>query len=191
MPGPCPDRPVLPGGLARATPVSPGTRKPCPRDVPNSRLRGRAGRSLTRISWSHAELGEYQLALTCGNDALGLHQNLANLDGQASTWHGMGFAHYRLGQYAQALTCYHHALILLQDLGNRFYEAQVLVGLGDTHHGHGNLDAAGDAWRQALIIFDDLHHARAAAVRTRLRTLAPPTLTPSARAESASPGQVE
>ncbi|MGC4813612.1 ATP-binding protein [Micromonospora sp. DT228] len=135
--------------------------------------------ALTRISWSHAGLGEYQLALTCGNDALGLQQTLANREGQASTWHSMGLAHYRLGQYAQALTCYHHALALLQDLGNRFYEAEVLVGLGDTLHRHGDLQAACDSWRQALIILDDLHHARASAVRTRLRALAPPTVTPS------------
>ena len=114
---------------------------------------------------------------TC-QQALTLHQELGDRDGQAATWDSLGYAHHHLGHHTQAITCYQHALDLFRDLGDRYYEAATLTHLGDTHHAAGNPQAARDAWQQALTILDDLDHPDADQVRTKLATLYTPSPDP-------------
>jgi len=103
--------------------------------------------------------------------ALGLHQQLNDRQGQAATWDSLGYAHHHLGHHTQAVTCYQHALDLYRDLGYRQGEADTLTRLGDTHHAAGNPDAARDAWQQALTILDQLDHPDAEHLRTKLHNL--------------------
>jgi tetratricopeptide (TPR) repeat protein len=126
------------------------------------------------IGWYHAQLGDYEQALTHCQQAMALFQELADPTGQANTWDSVGYIHHHRGDHVQAVTCYRRAVDLFQGIGDRYQEADTLTRLGDTHRAAGNSDAARDAWQQALTILDQLDHPDADQVRAKLATLDPP-----------------
>src|SRR5262249_41560070 len=122
--------------------------------------------------WCRAQLGDYDRALTYCRRALGLHQQLGDLSGQAATWDSLGYAHHHLGRQDLAVDCYAQALAIYRQLGYNYYEATTLVRLGDTHHVAGDTRAAQDAWEGALAILAELRHPEADPVRAKLDELA-------------------
>jgi len=116
-------------------------------------------------------LGDYGQALARSNEALALHRELGNRQGEAAAWEALGYAYHHLGDHAHALTCYQRSLELFHDLGDLYYEATLLNHLGETHHAAGDPGAARSCWQRALDIFTELEHPEAVTVRTRLDEL--------------------
>jgi tetratricopeptide (TPR) repeat protein len=51
-------------------------------------------------------LGEHEEALACYQQALALHREIDNRDGECCTWDCLGNTYHRLGRHDQAITCY-------------------------------------------------------------------------------------
>jgi tetratricopeptide (TPR) repeat protein len=117
----------------------------------------------------------HQQALTYCQQALELHRELANHDGEADAWDSLGHAHHHLGHTADAITCYQQALALFEKLGDRDQQADTLSRLGDTYRAAGRPWPARDAWQRALHILTDLRHPDAGAIRARLASLTIPS----------------
>ena len=131
---------------------------------------GRAWRAiaLNNLGWCHAQLGDNQQALECCEQALALHEELADTQGTASAHDSIGYALHHLGRFRAAAAAFHHALALFQQLGDRFSQAEVMTHLGDTYSADGRPRQAFDIWRQALAILRELKDADTEPVRTRL-----------------------
>jgi tetratricopeptide (TPR) repeat protein len=127
--------------------------------------------ALNGVGWAHAQLGEYQQALTFCGQGLALLKELGDRAGQAGTWDSLGYAHRGMGNHAEAVDCYHQAIELYRELGDEFNEADTLANLGDTHHAAGELTGARTAWQSAVEILHRLQHPELTRLRTRLLQL--------------------
>lgn len=125
--------------------------------------------ALNDIGWCHAQLGDYQRARSCCQEALALHRRLGDPRHEAKDWDSLGHVERLLGRPATAAFCYERALGLVRELGDRFSEADVLTHLGDCHHFAGDALRARDAWQQALDILDRMHHPHAEQIRAKLK----------------------
>jgi tetratricopeptide (TPR) repeat protein len=123
---------------------------------------------LNDIGYGHAELGNYQQALTYCQQALAAIQDLGERNWEEGTWHSLGYIHHQLGSYQEAISCYQRSLDLSRELGDRYNEADTLDHLGDVHLSADDLAAARRAWAHALHIFDKLDHPEGERVRTKL-----------------------
>lgn len=142
---------------------------------PNSPLAA----ALNDLGEYHCALGDHQWAVTRCRQALDLHRELGNRDGEADSLTALGRAYQALGRTADAIACHRSALSLLEELGQAYNQSTALTRLGDAYRTAGDLAAACQCWRQALTILDDLHHPDAAEIRARLDQA-----RPSGRAES-------
>jgi tetratricopeptide (TPR) repeat protein len=116
----------------------------------------------------------HQQALTYCQQALELHHELGNHDGEADAWDSLGHAHHHLGHARDAIACYRRALRLFQKLGDRHQQADTLARLGDTYRAARQPHRARDVWQQALDILTDLHHPSVGDMRARLASLKTP-----------------
>jgi tetratricopeptide (TPR) repeat protein len=127
--------------------------------------------ALNAVGWCHAQLGAYEQARSCCEEALPLLVELDDRNGQADTLDSLGYAHRHLGRHDDAVDCYRRAVNLIRELGDRYREATTVVNLGEAHRAGGDADAARHAWQQALAILEHLDHPDAAGVRRRLASL--------------------
>jgi tetratricopeptide (TPR) repeat protein len=116
----------------------------------------------------------------CYREALALHRQLDNRDGECCTWDCLGDTYRHMGQPEPAIACYRNSTRLFRELGNRPDLAVALTNLGDTLCATGQLPDARAAWREAHAILDDLHDPGAAQVLARLSS--PPAAAASGRA---------
>lgn len=121
----------------------------------------------SNAGWCHSVLGEHEEALACYRQALVLHREIDNRDGECCTWDHLGNYH-RLGRHDQAITCYKHSASLFRELGNRPDLAEVLTHLGDTMHAAGHPDDARTAWQEAQVILDGLRDPSVSQILARL-----------------------
>jgi DNA-binding CsgD family transcriptional regulator/tetratricopeptide (TPR) repeat protein len=119
---------------------------------------------------SHRRRAEFELAEAYSRQALAAFDRAdrADLAGQASAWHTLGFALHHQHGYAEAALAYQESLRRYREGGIRMFVGRVLVHLGDTLVALGDPTAARTAWTEALEIFAELDHADAALARTRL-----------------------
>jgi len=96
-------------------------------------------------------------------------QDLGHREGQAATWHSLGYAHHGLADHQQAAICFERALDLYTELGDRYSQASTLTSLGDVHDSAGDIIAARRAWMHALPIFDEIGHSDGDRLRAKLR----------------------
>ncbi|WP_051967300.1 ATP-binding protein [Kitasatospora mediocidica] len=73
------------------------------------------------------------------------------------------------GEAERAVQGYQETVELARLVGDRYLLADAVDGLGEALLAAGREEQARDAWNEALTMFDDIGHARAAAVRERLR----------------------
>jgi tetratricopeptide (TPR) repeat protein len=116
-------------------------------------------------------LGEHEEALACYQQALALHREIDNRDGECCTWVHLGNTYHRLGRHDQAITCYEHSARIFRELGNRPDLAEVLTHLGDTLHAVGHPDDARTAWQEAQVILDSLRDPSVSQILARLSRL--------------------
>lgn len=114
---------------------------------------------------------DHRRALTLLEQALALHQELANLPYQAHSWSCLAETHYRLGDWVQAAASYQRALDLFRECGDRYAEASTLAHLGVSHHAAGEPDAASAAWQAARELLDGLDESAAEQIHSQLRLL--------------------
>ena len=122
----------------------------------------------SNAGWCHSVLGEHEEALACYQQALALHSEIDNRDGECCTWDHLGNTYHRLGRHDQAITCYEHSARLFRELGNRPDLAEVLTHLGDTLHAAGHPDDACTAWQEAQVILDGLRDPSVSQILARL-----------------------
>ena len=82
---------------------------------------------------SHAQLGEYSLALPACREALALSQELGDRYNEAHVLDSLGLIHRGMSEHAEAIDCYRRALAMFDELGNRLQVATAWTNLGDTH----------------------------------------------------------
>jgi len=123
---------------------------------------------LNNMGWCHARLGEYEQALSSGEQAIALHQELGKRESEACAWDSLGYVHAQLGHHDAALACFNRSITIFRELGDRFNEADVLTHLGDFQLTAGEPVLAGEAWQLALAILDELQHPDARDVRSKL-----------------------
>jgi tetratricopeptide (TPR) repeat protein len=127
-------------------------------------------RALNALGWSHANLGEYDRAISVCREALAIQGELGDRHSQGMTLDTIGYAHHHLGQHEHAVDCYERALALHREVGDVRNEADTLQHLGDTHHETGKKHKADSAWQRSLTIFDRLNDPDADVVRAKLRS---------------------
>jgi tetratricopeptide (TPR) repeat protein len=116
-------------------------------------------------------LGDYARALDYCQQALVVHQELGDAQGEANAWDSIAFAHAHLGHYDEAIAGYERSAEMLTALGDRYFLAATQVRLGDVHHKAGNLESARQVWQLALTTLTELDHPEAASVAEKLRGL--------------------
>jgi len=120
------------------------------------------------VGWFHGQLGDYEQALICCQQALDLQREINDRFGQAETYDSLGYAHSHLGHQQEATTCYQQAVNMYDELGDRYNVADTLVALGDAYQAFRDSESARIAWRRALTILEQLDHPRADGVRARM-----------------------
>ena len=78
------------------------------------------------MGWFHAQLGDYQQALICCQEALDLQLEIGDRFGEATTYDSLGYVHRHLGHQREATTCYENSVDLYGELGDRYNEADTL-----------------------------------------------------------------
>jgi DNA-binding SARP family transcriptional activator/tetratricopeptide (TPR) repeat protein len=126
-------------------------------------------RTMNVVGWCHAQVGDYDTAVTFCEQALPLQRELGDRAGEGATLDSLGYAHHHLGDYRRAADRYEQALDVRRKIGHRYGEAGTLTRLGDTYHATGDIHAAHDVWRQALTIYEQLGERDADQVRKRLQ----------------------
>jgi tetratricopeptide (TPR) repeat protein len=121
------------------------------------------------VGWFHAQLGDYQQALVCCQQALDQQREIDDHFGLTETYDSLGYVHRHLGHDKEAITCYQQAVNLCGELGDRYNEADSLVSLGDAYHDFGDSELARIAWQRALTILEQLDHPRADRVRAKMQ----------------------
>jgi tetratricopeptide (TPR) repeat protein len=116
-------------------------------------------------------LGEHEAALARYQQALVLHREIDNRDGECFTWDNLGNIYHRLGRHSQAVACYRHSIRLFRELGNLPELAATLTRLGDSLHVAGHPRDAHTAWQEAHTILDSLHDPSASQILARLSRL--------------------
>jgi DNA-binding SARP family transcriptional activator/Tfp pilus assembly protein PilF len=127
--------------------------------------------SLNDVGYSHALLGNYQLAISYCERSLAGSQEAGERNWESAAWDSLGYIQHQLGQHRQAISCYERSLELDRELADLFNEAVTLDHLGDVHRSAGDLDAAGWAWAQAVRTFEEIGHAGGDDVRAKLAGL--------------------
>jgi tetratricopeptide (TPR) repeat protein len=126
--------------------------------------------SLQDLGYAHAQLGNYDLAISYGERALVAIRETSEPAWEGAVWDSLGYTHHRRGDYRRAMACYERAVDFSQHLGDRFNEAGTWSNIGDVHRSAGDLVAARRAWAQALRILDEIDHPDRDEVRAKLLT---------------------
>jgi DNA-binding SARP family transcriptional activator/tetratricopeptide (TPR) repeat protein len=135
---------------------------------------GRRNHEVSTLAFAgchHAILGNFDLAVDTGQQALQLSREIGYLEGQSFAWDSLSFVHRLRGEFQAAIYCCEQSLGVLPEVGPQtvLQRAETLTVLGDIHEAVGDLQAARQAWQGALRIFEDLHlPAYASGLRARL-----------------------
>ncbi len=97
----------------------------------NQEKKGLLAEAIARLARVRIELGDYQQALECCQQALKAAQAAGDAGAEAIARYWMGKAHYQQRHYQQALECDRLALKIFREMGERAWEAATLVSLGD------------------------------------------------------------
>lgn len=128
--------------------------------------------ALNDVGWCHAQLGEYETALDCCQQAIEIQRRIGEAPySLAVILDSLGYVHHHLDQYPDAVACYEESIACFQECGDRHGEATTRTNLGDTLLAMGSVDAARESWRQAIAILDILEHSDAAEVRAKVNDL--------------------
>jgi tetratricopeptide (TPR) repeat protein len=65
----------------------------------------------------HHELGRFDEALACYEQALAIHRDVSDRYMEGATLHSMGRVLHALGRHERARACWHEALAILRALG--------------------------------------------------------------------------
>lgn len=103
-------------------------------------------------------LGEAQMALSLGEQALEICVELNNQNEMARSLNLLGAAHYVSGRYEKAGDCWENALKIFQELGNRQQGMDLLSNLGVIADARGDYEAAFLRYDSALEIARQIGH---------------------------------
>ena len=62
--------------------------------------------AISNAGWCRSVLGEHEEALACYQQALALHREIDNRDGECFTWDCLGNTYHRLGRHGQRFLMY-------------------------------------------------------------------------------------
>lgn len=111
---------------------------------------------LTALSLLAATRGDYEQAMTFGQQAWQRAANRSDRKNMAFASHGLAGAALAQGNYETALQHAQKALALAETAGNRWFMAQVYSQLGQINQARGNLAAAGDYYQAGYILKEEL-----------------------------------
>ena len=103
-------------------------------------------------------LGEAQMALSLGEQALEICAELNKQDDMARCLNLLGAAHFVSGRFEKAEECWENALKFFQDLGNQEQGMYGLSNLGVIAEARGDYDAAFQRYDSALKIAREIGH---------------------------------
>ena len=103
-------------------------------------------------------LGEAQMALLLGEQALEICTELNNQNEMARSLNLLGAAHYVSGRYEKAQSCWENALSIFQELGNRQQGMDLLSNLGVIADARGDYETAFQRYDSALKIAREIGH---------------------------------
>jgi tetratricopeptide (TPR) repeat protein len=115
----------------------------------------REARALGTVGWFTAQVGEYDTAEACCQDALVLHRGLHDLVGEAGTLDSLGYIAHHVGRHRDAVDYYLQAVDAFRSLGNMYGAADTLDRLGRTYLALGRHEQARASWRGALELYRD------------------------------------
>jgi len=133
----------------------------------------RVGQSamFNRLGLYYAELGKYDDALACCQQAVDLCRELGDRYAEAGALDSLGYVRYQLRHFEAARQCYQDALKILGEFHSPYHEAVVLDHLGDAQAAATDYPQAGQSWRRAEAILGELNHPEAAPVQVKLAGL--------------------
>ena len=115
---------------------------------------------LANLGTCYFRLGDYRVAIDVLTQALALHRDTGNRQGEGIALGNLGLCHFHLGDYRQAIDLHTQALALHRDTGNRQGEGIALDNLGNCHSHLGDYRQAIDLHTQALALHRDIADRR-------------------------------
>lgn len=132
---------------------------------------GAQTRALNAVGWSHAQLGDFTVALDYCSRSAEMADRLKHSRSVAAAWDSIGFIKHATRDFDGADEAYERSLTAWRDTGERYYEAGTLVRLGELRVDSGDQGGAVDALRSALVFYEELGLSQAEGLRTRLSDL--------------------
>jgi len=129
------------------------------------------GDALSAVAWCSALCGEFEQALTIGDESLRWYEAMGSGAGRAAALDTRGYCYHHLGEHDRAIDCFKQSAEICRDVGDWYNEATVLGHLGDALRDADALPAARDAWQRALAILENLGHVDADKMRSKIANL--------------------
>jgi tetratricopeptide (TPR) repeat protein len=118
--------------------------------------RGREADALRRLGDVYRELGHYDKAIGCLQQALPRFREQGMPLGEAWTLRGLGMAYRASGNLKEAIRCLNRAMPLFQEVGNQLGEANTLRSLGDLYRDQGRFQQAIRHFRRSVRVFQEI-----------------------------------
>jgi tetratricopeptide (TPR) repeat protein len=107
---------------------------------------------LGTVGLAYADLGEIEKAIGYYEQALVIHREMNDSQGEGHSLGNLGAAYHRLGRFKEAIGYYEQALVILRGIGDRYGEGNVLGNLGNTYRRLGEVEKAIGYFEQQLVI---------------------------------------
>jgi tetratricopeptide (TPR) repeat protein len=116
------------------------------------KLQREEAEALRSMGEIHYELGQYQQAHDCYQDALEKSKEITDLQGQAEALTALGLIHVLLDEVEKSLSYSDQALSLSHEIGNQDISARALSNMGFAHYMSGDSSKASQYLNQALVL---------------------------------------
>ena len=110
------------------------------------------GVALGNLGLVYADLGEVERAIEYHEQALSIHREVKNRQGEGNALGNLGLAYYRLGEVERAIEYHEQALKISRDIQDRQGEGTALGNLGGAYYRLGEVERAIEYHEQALKI---------------------------------------
>lgn len=127
--------------------------------------------ALNAVGWSHAQLGDFELALHYCTLSADMASLLGHSRSVAAAWDSIGFIRQAMADHMKAEAAYQRALDAWRDAGERYYLARTFESVAGLRVESGDRCGAVRALEEALDLFGDLGRPEADRVRKSLADL--------------------
>ena len=117
------------------------------------------------------DLGRFEEAVTTCRQALSVHREIGNRNGEADALNTLSAACRGVGRFREAVGYSRQALSIARETGDRHGEGITLTKLGAALRAEGRTATARRCWRDALAILEGLASPKAGEARMLLEQL--------------------